>query len=102
MPRQVRWSRPYLEGTGSVPRWCAGCALAAELDDVLCGRALQPLDHVELHPLTLGEALEALALKRRVVHKNVLLPVVASQEPEPLAIVEPLDCSLVCHLLPTC
>ncbi len=65
------------EGDTMCPRWCADDALAAELNDVFCGWALQALDHVELHPLALGEALEALALQGRVVHKDVLLAVVA-------------------------
>src|SRR5215217_8588196 len=49
--------------------------LAAELDDVLSGRALRALNHVELHGLALGEGLEAVALNGGVMDEAVLLAV---------------------------
>ena len=64
--------------------------LLAELDDVRGGRALGARNHVELHPLALGEALEPLARDGGVVDEAVLLAVLRGDEPEALGVVEPL------------
>ena len=55
--------------------------------------ALRSLDHVELHSLTLLEALETVRIDRRVVNKHILA-VLTADEAKPLGIVEPLDSSL--------
>src|SRR5690348_16972306 len=64
--------------------------MASEADDVLGGGALLPLHDVELDALALGERLEAGLLDRRVVDEAVLLAVLGRDEPEALAVVEPL------------
>src|SRR6185369_8149941 len=64
--------------------------LAAELDDVLRGRALGALDHVEFHGLALGEGLEAVTLDGGVMHEAILLAVRGSDEAKALGVVEPL------------
>src|SRR4029453_18561082 len=64
--------------------------LLAELDDVRGGGALGARNHVELHLLALGEALEPLARDGRVVDEAVLLAVLRGDEPEALGVVEPL------------
>src|SRR5215208_2139789 len=66
-------------------------ALAAELHHVLGGRALLALHDVELHPLALGQRLEAAALDGGVVDEAILLAAFRRDEAEPLGIVEPLD-----------
>src|SRR5689334_17878104 len=69
---------------------CPTRRLAAELDDVLSGRALGALDHVELHGLALGEGLEAVTLDGGVMHEAILLAVRGGDEAEALGVVEPL------------
>ena len=69
----------------------------SDLDDVVGGGALVALDDVVLHAVTLGERLEAAALDRRVVDETVLLTVLRRDEPETLAVVEPLHSSGVAH-----
>src|SRR5215468_2056272 len=51
--------------------------------------ALRALDHVELNPITLGEAAEALRLDGGVVDEDVRTAL-TSDEPKTLRIVEPL------------
>src|SRR4051794_31688400 len=63
----------------------------AQAGDVLGRGALGALDDVELDPLTLGERAEAAALDGAVVHEAILRPVLGSDEPEALGVVEPLD-----------
>src|SRR5687768_16326525 len=76
---------------GAPSRASAAEALAARrLGDVLGGRALLPLHDVELHDLTLGERLEAVAGDGAVVDEAVLLTVVGRDEAEALRVVEPL------------
>ena len=54
---------------------------------------LGPLDHVELHCLTLLEALETVRIDRRVVNEHVLA-VLTADKAKPLGIVKPFYCSL--------
>src|SRR5258706_923879 len=58
--------------------------------DVRRRRALLALHDVELHALSLGEALEPRHADRRVMDEHVLRAVVRRDEPETLRIVEPL------------
>ena len=69
-----------------------GCRVESALDrhNILGGRALLALNHIEVDLLTLGERLEALALNRAVVAEDILLAVVAGDEAEALLVVEPL------------
>src|SRR6185295_14627114 len=65
-------------------------------------RRLQPLRSlrdVELHGLSLTQRAESFALDRGVMHENIRT-VLASDEPVPLRVVEPLHLS-GCHLLPS-
>src|ERR671937_554339 len=78
---------PSREDRGRRLEWVES---AAELLDVLGGRALLALHDVELHALALGERLEPRALDGRVMHEAVLLAVVARDEAEALRVVEPL------------
>jgi len=59
--------------------------------------ALGTFRDVELHGLTLLQALEAARLDCREVHKNVFATL-AADETITLRVVEPLDCSLFCHI----
>jgi len=59
--------------------------------------ALGALRNVELHGLTLLQALEAARLDCREVHKNIFATL-AADETIPLCVVEPLYCSLFCHM----
>src|SRR5262245_43095883 len=61
--------------------------------DVRGLQALGTARHLELDPVTLGEALEALSLDGAEVHEHVLAALL-SDEPETLRVVEPLHCSL--------
>src|SRR6266568_3521791 len=63
-----------------------------DLADVRGLGALRPLDHVELHALTLGEAAEALGLDGGVMDEHVR-SAFTSNEPKTLGVVEPLHCS---------
>ena len=47
------------------------------------------LNHVELHPVALGEAAKALGLDGGVMDKHIR-PALTSDEPETLRVVEPL------------
>eukprot|EP01012_Entosiphon_sulcatum_P048436 TRINITY_DN6691_c0_g1_i1.p1 TRINITY_DN6691_c0_g1~~TRINITY_DN6691_c0_g1_i1.p1 ORF type:complete len:125 (-),score=10.58 TRINITY_DN6691_c0_g1_i1:204-578(-) len=67
-----------------------GANLAARTDDVLGGGTLLALHDVELHRLTFGQRLEAVALDGRMMHEAILLAVRRGDEPETLRIVEPL------------
>src|SRR5690606_23014998 len=71
-------------------RRCGDGRSAVELHDVLGGRALLALHHVELHALAFGERLEATALNCRMMHEAILLAVLGRDEAEALGIVEPL------------
>src|SRR5206468_282308 len=73
-----------------------------QLDDVLRGRALLALDHVELDPLALGQALEALGLDGRMVDEAVLLTALGRDETEALGVVEPFDRSGSAHCPAPC
>lgn len=59
--------------------------------------ALGALRNVELHGLTLLQALEAARLDRREVYKNIFAALTAD-ETIALRVVEPLYCSLFCHI----
>jgi len=59
--------------------------------------ALGALRDIELHGLTLLQALEAACLDRREVHKNIFATL-AADETIALRVVEPLHCSLFCHM----
>src|SRR5215469_7866050 len=59
--------------------------------------ALWALRHVELHGLALLQALEASRLDCREMHKNVFATL-ATNEAVALGVVEPLHCSLFCHV----
>src|SRR4051812_39968786 len=75
------------------------CA-ALQLHNVLCRRALLALHDVELHAVTLGQALEALCLDRRMMDEAVLLTVLGRDEAKALGVVKPLDrASGACHFL---
>src|SRR5687768_13187559 len=71
-----------------------------QLHDVLCRRALLALYDIELHAVTLGQALVALRLDRRMMDEAVLLTVFGRDEAKALSVVEPLDrASGACHFL---
>lgn len=59
--------------------------------------ALGALRNVELDCLTLLQTLEAARLDRREVHKNILAALTAN-ETIAFGVVEPLYCSLFCHM----
>ena len=59
--------------------------------------ALGPLGDVELHCLALLQALETACLDRREVHKNILA-ILTADEAIAFGVVEPLYCSLFCHV----
>ena len=59
--------------------------------------ALGALGHVELYRLTFLQALETTRLDRREVHKNIFA-ILAADETIALGVVEPLYCSLFCHI----
>jgi hypothetical protein len=59
--------------------------------------AFRPLGHVELHGLALLQALEAACLDRREVHKNILA-ILTADEAVAFGVIEPLYCSLFCHV----
>jgi hypothetical protein len=61
--------------------------------NVGCLPALRPLNHIELHSLTLLEALEAARRDCGVMCENVFA-VLTADEAKPLGIVKPLHCSL--------
>ncbi len=65
---------------------------------VLSGWAFLALDDIELNLLAFAQRLEATALDRGVVDKTVLAAVLARDESEALAVVEPLDGSLGTHV----
>ena len=65
--------------------------------DVFCLPALGPLGHVELHCLSLLQALETARLDRREMHKNVFA-ILTADEAVAFGVVEPLYCSLFCHV----
>jgi hypothetical protein len=64
---------------------------------VLSLAALGTLSHVELHGLPLLKAFETACLDRREVHKNIFSGLTAN-EAIALGVVEPLYCSLFCHV----
>src|SRR5215472_1011258 len=59
--------------------------------------ALGTLGHVELHGLALLQALETCRLDCREMNKNVFATLTAN-EAEAFGVVEPLHCSLFCHV----
>ena len=59
--------------------------------------ALGTLRDVELHGLALLQALETARLDCREVHKNIFATL-AADETIALGVVEPLHCSLFCHI----
>jgi hypothetical protein len=59
--------------------------------------ALRPLGDVELHRLALLQALETACLDRGEVHKNILA-ILTADEAIAFGVVEPLYCSLFCHV----
>src|SRR5947207_15471029 len=72
---------------------------SGDLGHVLGGGALLALDHLELDPVTLVQALVARALNGRVVNEAVLASVLRRDEAEALLVVEPLHSS-GCHVFP--
>src|SRR5215211_4106337 len=70
---------------------------SAHADDVLGGRPLLAVDHVELDPLTLGERAEALRLDGGEVDEAVAVAVFRRDEAEALGVVEPLHGSDGAH-----
>src|SRR4051812_17477677 len=68
------------------------------LGDVLRRGTLRSLHDVELHSVSLGQRLEAVALDRAVVHEAVFLTAVRGDEAEPLRVVEPLHLALRTHV----
>src|SRR6185369_2432904 len=63
-----------------------------DLADVRGLQTFGSLRHVELHAITFGERLEAIALDRREVHEHILSTFLR-EESETLRLVEPLYCS---------
>ena len=61
--------------------------------NVLSLPALGPLGHIELHGLTLLQALEAAGLDRREMHKNIFAAL-PGDKPKAFGVVKPLYCSL--------
>jgi len=59
--------------------------------------ALRALRHVELHGLALLKAFETSGLDCREMHKNVFATLTAN-EAVAFGVVEPLHCSLFCHV----
>src|SRR5207247_4628990 len=72
-------------------RWYLGRRVVAKsgLADVCGLQSLRTAGDVELHGLTLGKRLEAVALNRREVHENVLSTLLGN-EAKSLGLVEPL------------
>jgi hypothetical protein len=64
---------------------------------VLSLPAFGALGHVELHGLALLQALEAACLDRREMHKNIFATL-AADKAVALSVIEPLYCSLFCHV----
>src|SRR6266699_665461 len=77
-----------MQGAGQ--RYRAMRALFLGLLDIRCLLALRAIDNFELHLFPFAEGLEAVALARREVDKNVFATL-ASNESIALAIVKPLD-----------
>jgi hypothetical protein len=71
------------------------------LGDVLGLRTLLALTHLVGDLLSLLEAPEPATLYGGEVHEEVLTPVIGSNEPVALVLVEPLNCSLGHKLAPT-
>jgi len=75
-------------------------AFPSAYSDGLYVLSLQPLGalrDVELHRLPLLETLEPARLNCREVHKNILAALTAD-EAVAFGVVEPLHCSLFCHM----
>src|SRR5690606_30664322 len=69
--------------------------------NILRARALRVLDQIELHPLPLGERLEARSLDRGVMDEDVLAAAIRLDEAESLVVHEPLyGTGLACHAAP--
>src|ERR1039458_5169950 len=66
--------------------------------NVLSLQALRAFDHVELHGLALLQASESARLNRREMHKNIFAGL-SSELAVAFGVVEPLHCSLFCHLI---
>ena len=75
----------------------AGCG-QLDLDYVGCLLTLRSFHDIELKRLTLGQALESVALDRRIMHENIVA-VRSLDESEALGIVEPLYGTRVSHVL---
>src|SRR3989337_513622 len=67
-----------------------GSAVLLDLGDVLGSGALRTLHDVELHPVTLGEAAEAVRLDGGMVDEAILVPILRSDETKTFCVVEPL------------
>src|ERR1700687_6128754 len=80
---------------GHLLRCTSRCAL--QRADVLSLPALRALGDVEFDALALLEALETASLDCREVHENVFASLPAD-EGVALSVIEPLYCSLFCHL----
>jgi hypothetical protein len=87
-------SSGFTFGTGTC---CVRESSALQRADVLSLPALGALGDVEFDALALLEALETASLDRREVHENVFASLPAD-EAVALSVIEPLYCSLFCHL----
>jgi hypothetical protein len=67
---------------------------------VLSLQALRALGDVELHALALLQALEASRLDCRKMHKNIFA-ILTADKAIAFGVIEPLDCSLFCHVFYT-
>src|SRR6266567_5184768 len=88
--RHKKTRTPQCRMQGAGQRYRAMRALLFGLLDVRCLLALRAIDNFELHLFPFAEGLEAVALDRREVDKNVFATL-ASNKPIALAIVKPLD-----------
>jgi hypothetical protein len=79
-------------------RWWAFSAAASDRLNVLGLPPLRSFGHVELHPLPFLKASETACLYRGEVDKNILT-IFATQKAIALCVIEPLHCSLFCHLI---
>jgi hypothetical protein len=67
---------------------------------VFCLPPLRALGHVKLDGLTLLQALETASLDRGEMHENVFA-ILTADEAVAFSVIEPLYCSLFCHVLCT-
>ena len=97
IPSHIRLERIEQNGERRSPGQHLFARLRLEWRYVFSLPALGTLGHVELHLLTLLQALETGRLDRRGVHKNIFA-ILTDDETVALSAVEPLYCSLFCHI----